>query len=73
MLAIKPATARTQVIQLAMAVRKGAEELIDQVQRENEEIAKLQPEVRQAFAGEMRALRCIVSIVIAEMSRKLLP
>ncbi|MDT4875380.1 hypothetical protein FQZ97_1107380 [compost metagenome] len=72
-LAIKPATARTQVIQLATAVCKGAAELIDQVQRENEEIARLHPEVRQAFPGEMRALRCIESIVIAEMSRKLLP
>ncbi|MCY1370446.1 hypothetical protein D9M69_575370 [compost metagenome] len=72
-LAIKPATARTQVIQLATAVRKGAPELIDQVQRENDEIARLQPEVRQAFPGEMRALRCIDKIVIAEMSGKLLP
>lgn len=72
-LAIKPATARTLVIQLATAVRKGAQELLDQVQRENEAIAQLQPEVRQAFPGEMRALRSIVSIVIDEMSRRLLP
>ncbi|WP_028630760.1 HipA domain-containing protein [Metapseudomonas resinovorans] len=71
-LAIKPATARAQVVQLATAVRKGAKELIDQVQRENEEIARLQPEVRQAFPGEMRALRCIDSIIITEMSGKML-
>jgi serine/threonine-protein kinase HipA len=42
------------------------------MQRENEEIAKLQPEVRQAFPGEMRALRSVVSIIIDEMARKLL-
>ncbi|AOE87632.1 HipA domain-containing protein [Pseudomonas sp. TCU-HL1] len=72
-LAIKPTTARTLVNQLVTAVWKGAPELIDQVQRENEEIAKLQPEVRQTFPGEMRALRSIVSIIIDEMSRKLLP
>ncbi|UVE19532.1 HipA domain-containing protein [Pseudomonas sp. LS44] len=69
-LGIKPTTSLKLMSQLAQDVRQEARKLMDEVQHENERIAQERPELQATFAGEMKALRAIVHIVISEMTAK---
>jgi serine/threonine-protein kinase HipA len=70
-LGIKPATALKQISQLAQDLQREANSLMEEVQQENDRIGKARPELQATFAGEMRAIRAIVYIVIREMTAKL--
>lgn len=69
-LGIKPTTALKQISQLAQDLQREANDLMEEVQQENERISKERPELQATFAGEMRAIRAIVYIVIREMTAK---
>ena len=68
---IKPATAREHVARLTRAVREQAQALLAEVERENQELSAARPELRPTLAGELRLLRAVVTIVIAEMAARL--
>lgn len=70
-LGIKPATARTIISRTVEGVRIKASALLAEVEQQNAELAKAQPQTRATLAGEMRLLRAIKGIVIDEMSRQL--
>lgn len=50
-----------------------AKQLLMEVEQENSVLAAQRPSLKATLAGEMRLLRAIVSIVIAEMTRQLGP
>lgn len=64
---IKPATAKDIVRKLVDGVRRAAPKLLTEVETQNAELVLARPELAATFAGEMRLIRCIHSIVIGEM------
>ena len=55
------------------SVSTQAKQLLAEVGQENSLLAAKRPALKATLAGEMRLLRAIVSIVIAEMTRQLGP
>ena len=70
---IKPGTARTAITRLVSKVSTQAKQLLAEVAQENSVLTAQRPTLKATLAGEMRLLRAIVSIVIAEMTRQLGP
>ncbi|WP_137885779.1 HipA domain-containing protein [Pseudomonas sp. 2FE] len=70
-LGIKQATAGSQLAKLVKGVREHSQAMLGEVEQANRAIAEQRPELRATLAGEMRCLRAIVTIVIAEMSEQL--
>jgi len=70
---IKPGTARKAISRLVTHVSTQAKQLLAEVGQENSLLAAQRPALKATLAGEMRLLRAIVSIVIAEMTRQLGP
>ncbi|WP_313024841.1 HipA domain-containing protein [Pseudomonas lopnurensis] len=68
---IKPVTAKVTLQKMIGVVRAHAQELLQITEQENRALLELSPEIGATLAGELRLLRAIVNIVIAEMSRQL--
>jgi serine/threonine-protein kinase HipA len=68
---IKSATARNAIKKLVVSVQDQAQKLLAETERENQLLAQSNADIRATLGGELRLLRAIVFIVIAEMSRQL--
>lgn len=70
-LGIRPATAKQRLQNLLARVEEQAGRLLVETEQENADLLRDSPELAPVLAGEMRLLRAIVSIVIAEMVKRL--
>jgi len=68
---IKPATVARLLDSLKDKITSEAQALYVQVERENAELIALRPELAATFAGELRCLRTIQHVVIAEQVARL--
>lgn len=68
---IKPATVVRLLDSLKNRIAGEAQALYAQVERENAELIAQRPELAATFAGELRCLRSILHVVIAEQVARL--
>jgi serine/threonine-protein kinase HipA len=68
---IKSATARNAIKKLVVSVQDQAQKLLFETERENQLLAQSNADIRATLGGELRLLRAIVFIVIADMSCQL--
>lgn len=67
---IKPATAGAMIDRLRANVMKEALGLYDETEQAHREIGSQRPELRPTLGGELRCLRAITKVIIADMCRQ---
>jgi serine/threonine-protein kinase HipA len=68
---IKASAALASIDKITSGIQSTANQLLEQVVRDNQTLAQKKPELQATLAGETRCLRAIVNIVIGEMSKQL--
>lgn len=68
---LKASVASAAIDRMTSRIQVTANQLLEQVIRDNQALAQQKPELRATLGGETRCLRAIVSIVISEMSKQL--
>ncbi len=68
---IKASVALASIDKMTSGIQATANQLLEQVVRDNQELAQKKPNLQATLAGETRCLRTIVSIVIDEMCKQL--
>lgn len=70
-LGIKPATAGAIIDRLRTAAAKEAAGLYEETERAHQSLGGERPELRATLSGELRCLRAITKVVIADMCRRM--
>lgn len=68
---IKPASAGQMLDRFRRSLVTAADVLYQEVEQQNQGLIELHPELRQTFAGELRCLRAIRSVIIGDMNQRL--
>lgn len=68
---IKPASAGQMLDRFRRSLVSAADVLYQEVEQQNQTLAEHHPELRQTFAGELRCLRAIRSVIIDDMNQRL--
>lgn len=68
---IKASAALASIDKMTSGIQATANQLLEQVVRDNQELAQKKPNLQATLAGETRCLRTIASIVIGEMCKQL--
>lgn len=67
---IKPATADSMVDRLRASIMKEALGLYQEIEQAHQVLGNQRPELRPTLNGELRCLRAITKVIIADMYRQ---